>query len=101
MAGLAGLISQRAHRLTPPFRSGQLQLRRDIELNQILGSKLNAMSSGTNTDTTEQGPWEISEGECHVGLTYQHLDAQEMMDKVRSPAAGAIVLFAGNINDPH
>lgn len=54
------------------------------------------MSSGTGTDATDKGPWHLSEGECHVSLTYHHLNAQEIMDKVRSPAAGAIVLFAGS-----
>jgi molybdopterin synthase catalytic subunit len=38
---------------------------------------------------------EISEDNCYVALTHDHLNAQEIMDKVRSPAAGAIVLFAG------
>lgn len=39
--------------------------------------------------------WELSEGKCHVSLTHDHLNAQQVMDRVRSPAAGAIVLFAG------
>jgi hypothetical protein len=37
----------------------------------------------------------VSEDGCHAGLTHDHLDAKEVMDLVRSPAAGAIVLFAG------
>jgi hypothetical protein len=36
----------------------------------------------------------IDEG-CYVALTDGYLNAQAMMDKVRSPQAGAIVLFAG------
>lgn len=32
---------------------------------------------------------------CFVALTHDTLDAKAMMDKVRSPTAGAIVLFAG------
>lgn len=39
--------------------------------------------------------WEMSEQSCYVGLTYDHLNIQEAMDKVRSPMAGAIVIFAG------
>jgi molybdopterin synthase catalytic subunit len=46
------------------------------------------------TDTKEQ-LWELSEDNCHVALTNNHLNVQQVMDKVRSPAAGAIVLFAG------
>ncbi|KAL2105748.1 hypothetical protein VUR80DRAFT_7802 [Thermomyces stellatus] len=53
-------------------------------------------------DTTETGPgnaWELSEDGCYVGLTERSLDATSIMDKVRSPAAGAIVLFAGTTRD--
>jgi molybdopterin synthase catalytic subunit len=39
--------------------------------------------------------WEVAEDVCHVGLTKEHLNVQTVMDKVRSPQAGAIVLFAG------
>ena len=38
---------------------------------------------------------ELSEGQCYVALTHDHLDAKAIMDRVRSPKAGAIVLFAG------
>lgn len=38
---------------------------------------------------------ERSEGQCYVALTHDHLDAKAIMDRVRSPKAGAIVLFAG------
>ena len=38
---------------------------------------------------------ELSEDICHVSLTHDHLDVPKIMDTVRSPAAGAIVLFAG------
>jgi molybdopterin synthase catalytic subunit len=38
---------------------------------------------------------ELSEEAIHVELTYDHLDAVSIMNKVRSPKAGAIVLFAG------
>lgn len=40
-------------------------------------------------------PWEISEEDCYVALTNDHLNYQQVIDKVRSPAAGAIVVFAG------
>ncbi|KAL3420235.1 Molybdopterin synthase catalytic subunit [Phlyctema vagabunda] len=36
---------------------------------------------------------------CFVALTHDHLDAQSTMDRVRSPKAGAIVLFAGTTRD--
>ena len=38
---------------------------------------------------------EISEAGCWVALTHEHLDVQSIMDRVRDPRAGAIVLFAG------
>ena len=38
---------------------------------------------------------EVSEGSCYVALTHEVLDAKAIMDRVRSPKAGAIVLFAG------
>ncbi|KAJ8111405.1 hypothetical protein ONZ43_g5625 [Nemania bipapillata] len=42
---------------------------------------------------------EISEYGCYVALTHGHLQVQEIMDRVRSPQAGAIVLFAGTTRD--
>ncbi|RFU75837.1 molybdopterin synthase catalytic subunit [Trichoderma arundinaceum] len=39
--------------------------------------------------------WEMSEQGCYVGLTHAYLNIQDAIDKVRSPMAGAIVLFAG------
>ncbi|PHH88146.1 hypothetical protein CDD83_7919 [Cordyceps sp. RAO-2017] len=44
-------------------------------------------------------PWEFSEEGCHVALTREHLSVRDAMDKVRSPEAGAIVLFAGTTRD--
>ena len=44
---------------------------------------------------------ELSEENCYVALTHDHLDAKSMMDRVRSPKAGAIVLFAGDISCTH
>jgi molybdopterin synthase catalytic subunit len=38
---------------------------------------------------------ERSEGNCYVALTHDHLDVLDIMNRVRSPKAGAIVLFAG------
>lgn len=43
--------------------------------------------------------WEMSEQNCYVGLTHDFLNIQEAIDKVRSPMAGAIVLFAGWLQD--
>lgn len=42
-----------------------------------------------------QGVHDLNEQDCWVGLTHSHLDVQTVMDKVRNPQAGAIVLFAG------
>lgn len=47
------------------------------------------------TETSAGNMWEDSKDACYVGLTEGSLDAKAIMDKVRSPAAGAIVLFAG------
>ncbi|KAL0937357.1 molybdenum cofactor synthesis protein 2b [Colletotrichum truncatum] len=50
-------------------------------------------------ETQGQGPWEVSEGACYVALTYDVLDATAIMNRVRSPQAGAIVLFSGTTRD--
>ncbi|KAF7520626.1 hypothetical protein G7054_g12710 [Neopestalotiopsis clavispora] len=42
---------------------------------------------------------ELQEGECYVGLTHDYLNVQNVMDRVRSPQAGAIVIFAGTTRD--
>jgi molybdopterin synthase catalytic subunit len=39
---------------------------------------------------------ELEESDCYVALTHDNLNTQLMMDRVRSPKAGAIVLFAGD-----
>lgn len=51
-------------------------------------------------DSETEEPWHMSDGECHVSLTHDHLNAQDIINKVRSPAAGAIVLFAGMRDTP-
>lgn len=38
---------------------------------------------------------EVQEAGCYVALTHGLLQVSEIMDRVRSPEAGAIVLFAG------
>lgn len=38
---------------------------------------------------------ELQEGSCYTALTSDTLDITAIMDRVRSPKAGAIVLFAG------
>ncbi|KAF4509902.1 hypothetical protein G6O67_001837 [Ophiocordyceps sinensis] len=42
---------------------------------------------------------ELSSEGCHVALTAEPLNVQRTMDRVRSPEAGAIVLFAGTTRD--
>ncbi len=49
------------------------------------------MVNPTETESTE-----LSEGDCYVALTYDDLDALAIMNRVRSPKAGATVLFAGH-----
>ncbi|KAG8408708.1 hypothetical protein J3458_019726 [Metarhizium acridum] len=43
--------------------------------------------------------WELSSEGCYVALARDHLSVQTIMDRVRNPAAGAIVLFAGTTRD--
>ncbi|KAI1453032.1 Molybdopterin biosynthesis MoaE [Annulohypoxylon moriforme] len=42
---------------------------------------------------------EIEEDNCYVALTNQHLSVNDVMDRVRSPRAGALVMFAGTTRD--
>ncbi|KAF5687413.1 molybdopterin synthase catalytic subunit [Fusarium denticulatum] len=51
------------------------------------------------TQEKAQDLWELSEQDCYVALTHDHLNVQATMDRVRSPSAGAIVLFAGTTRD--
>jgi len=41
----------------------------------------------------------LEEENLHVELTYSHLNAIEIMHRVKSPKAGAVVLFAGTTRD--
>ncbi|KAK0729945.1 Molybdopterin biosynthesis MoaE [Lasiosphaeris hirsuta] len=50
------------------------------------------------TQPQQQGA-ELQDDVCYVALTWGHLNVQDMMNRVRSPAAGAIVLFAGTTRD--
>lgn len=43
---------------------------------------------------------ELQEDGTYVALTHDSLNAQSIMDRVRSPQAGAIVLFAGEPSYP-
>ncbi|KAF5232248.1 hypothetical protein FANTH_13056 [Fusarium anthophilum] len=52
-----------------------------------------------STQEKAQDLWELSEQDCYVALIHDHLNAQAIMDRVRSPSAGAIVLFAGTTRD--
>ncbi|RKU43245.1 Molybdopterin synthase catalytic subunit [Coniochaeta pulveracea] len=44
-------------------------------------------------------PTEAQEDGCFVALTFDHLNLQAIMDRVKDPGAGAIVLFAGTTRD--
>jgi len=48
-----------------------------------------------------EGEKSLSEQDVYVSLTYDELDAKSMMDRVKSPKAGAVVLFAGTISLYH
>ena len=41
------------------------------------------------------GEKSLSEQGVYVSLTYDELNAKSMVDRVKSPKAGAVVLFAG------
>jgi hypothetical protein len=43
------------------------------------------------------GEKSLSEEDVYVSLTYDELNAKSMMDRVKSPKAGAVVLFAGMV----
>lgn len=45
-----------------------------------------------------EGEKSLSESNVYVSLTYDELDAKAMMDRVKSPKAGAVVLFAGMLS---
>lgn len=42
-----------------------------------------------------EGEQSLSEANIYVSLTYDPLDAAQAMARVKSPKAGAVVLFAG------
>ncbi|KAI5464022.1 Molybdopterin biosynthesis MoaE [Mariannaea sp. PMI_226] len=56
------------------------------------------MSTLQNSNGTQE-IWEDSAEGCYVALTHDHLDVKSIMDRVRDPGAGAIVLFAGTTRD--
>jgi hypothetical protein len=58
-------------------------------------------SASTSENTTGfsarlfNGDKSLSEQDIYVSLTYDELNAKSIMDRVKSPKAGAVVLFAG------
>ena len=59
-----------------------------------------ASASDSNTGSSARlfdGETSLSEQDVYVSLTYDELNAKSMMDRVKSPKAGAVVLFAGMI----
>lgn len=42
-----------------------------------------------------EGEKSLAEQDLYVSLTYDELNAKSTMDRVKSPKAGAVVLFAG------
>ncbi|KAI1079612.1 Molybdopterin biosynthesis MoaE [Whalleya microplaca] len=61
-----------------------------VNLRSLTSSHAKNMDSQA-TETNEDG--------CYVGLTHDYLNVQNVMDRVRSPQAGAIVMFAGTTRD--
>jgi molybdopterin synthase catalytic subunit len=57
------------------------------------------MSNSTTPEQTQpnNAPTQFEEDGVFVALTHDPLDAVAIMNKVRSPKAGAIVLFAGTL----
>ncbi|KAH7362247.1 MoaE protein-domain-containing protein [Plectosphaerella cucumerina] len=53
----------------------------------------------TQDDSSDRGPWTLTSPGCHVSLTYDTLSPSAALDLVRSPRAGALVLFAGTTRD--
>ncbi|KAI9784495.1 MAG: Molybdopterin synthase catalytic subunit [Peltula sp. TS41687] len=53
----------------------------------------------TSRDEEQQHELSRAKGSIYVALTHAPLDLQSIMDRVRSPKAGAIVLFAGTTRD--
>lgn len=62
------------------------------------------MSDQTASDSNDgfstrlfEGEKSLVEQDIYVSLTYDELDAKSIMDRVKSPKAGAVVIFAGEI----
>ncbi|KAK3691490.1 Molybdopterin synthase catalytic subunit [Vermiconidia calcicola] len=52
-----------------------------------------------DTDRQFEGEQSLSEPNVYLSLTYEPLDSKIAMDRVKSPKAGAVVLFAGCTRD--
>ncbi|KAK7513222.1 Molybdopterin biosynthesis MoaE [Phyllosticta citriasiana] len=55
--------------------------------------------ASTSSSATDAGPMVREDDVVHVELTYNPLDAVSAMARVKSPKAGAVVLFAGTTRD--
>ncbi|KAH7037423.1 Molybdopterin biosynthesis MoaE [Microdochium trichocladiopsis] len=73
------------------FRRSESHSDIKFTVKRIAAIAIAGMDSGSTTELEEQG--------CYVALTHNHLNAQDVIDRVRSPKAGAIVLFAGTTRD--
>jgi hypothetical protein len=52
-------------------------------------------SNDNFTSRLFEGEESLAEQDIYVSLTYDELNAKSIMDRVKSPKAGAVVLFAG------
>lgn len=56
---------------------------------------MNNMASADRPQRVFEGEQSLSDTNVFVSLTYDELDASKAMARVKSPKAGAVVLFAG------
>ena len=63
----------------------------------MIGLKYKFFEGGKSIKSSmaESKPFVIAKDNAHVELTHDTLDPVYIMNKVKSPQAGAIVLFAG------
>lgn len=62
---------------------------------QLEGHQISTMSE------TQASIQHLEGEDISVALTHEPLDAREIMNQVKSPKAGAIVLFAGELDVIH
>jgi hypothetical protein len=67
---------------------------------QTMADSSTAPSEETKADFSArlfEGEQALNEQNVYVSLTYDELNAKTTMDRVKSPKAGAVVLFSGTV----